>query len=136
MYIEHVAIWTMKLEALKEYYINYFNAVASEKYTNTVNQFQSYFLTFKSGARLELMCKPGIPENNNDIEHKQHLGVIHLAFGVEHMHEVDEKAEQLQVAGYKILREPRKTGDSYYEFETLDVDGNRLEITTSYVSEN
>ena len=33
----------------------------------------------------------------------------------------------------KILRGPRKTGDGYYEFETLDPDNNRLEVQTNYV---
>ncbi len=132
MILEHVAIWTQQLEALKNYYITYFDAVANDKYTNATTKFESYFLTFVSGARLELMQKPDIPENENDIEKKQHLGIIHLAFGVESRHAVDAKAEELQKAGFKILRGPRKTGDGYYEFETLDLDGNRLEVTTNY----
>lgn len=132
MILEHVAIYTDQLEALKSYYVDYFDAISNEKYTNPTTQFQSYFLTFTSGARLELMQKPNIPENKNDIEINQHLGIIHLAFGVEHMEDVDAKADQLKKAGFKILRGPRKTGDGYYEFETLDIDGNRLEVTTSF----
>jgi lactoylglutathione lyase len=46
------------------------------------------------------------------------------------MLEVDEKARALQLAGFPILRGPRKTGDGYYEFETLDPDRNRLEVCT------
>src|SRR5689334_15938460 len=133
MTLEHVAIWTDNLEELKSYYIKYFGAAANEKYTNEQNRFHSYFLTFESGARLELMTKPGVPGNKNDTVEAQHTGIIHLAFGVHSMKEVDEKAIQLQSAGFKILRGPRKTGDSYYEFETLDPDNNRLEVTTKYV---
>jgi len=132
MILEHVAIWTDKLEELKQYYVKYFGATANEKYTNEQNQFHSYFLTFESGARLEIMTKPGIPENNNDTVTAQHKGIIHLAFGVNAVHDVDEKAKQLQSDGFKILRGPRKTGDGYYEFETLDPDDNRLEVTTKY----
>ena len=55
MMLEHVAIWTDNLEELKRYYIKYFGATANEKYTNEESQFQSYFLTFESGARLEIM---------------------------------------------------------------------------------
>ena len=55
-----------------------------------------------------------------------------MAFGVNTKLEVDEKAKQLQSDGFKILRGPRKTGDGYYEFETLDPDDNRLEVTTKY----
>ena len=132
MTLEHVAIWTDKLEELKDYYIKYFGATANEKYTNEQNQFQSYFLTFGSGARLEIMTKPGIPENKNDRVTEQHQGIIHLAFGVDSKNEVDEKAKQLRSDGFNILRGPRKTGDGYYEFETLDPDDNRLEVTTKY----
>jgi lactoylglutathione lyase len=130
MIIEHVAIWTDKLEELKDYYVRYFSATANDKYTNEQNQFHSYFLTFESGARLEIMTKPGIPENKNDRVTAQHKGIIHLAFGVNTREEVDEKANQLLSGGFKILRGPRKTGDGYYEFETLDPDDNRLEVTT------
>jgi len=132
MKLEHVAIWTRNLEELKKYYITYFGAASNKKYTNQLKGFESYFLHFHSGARLELMRMPGIPENLNDRKGQQHLGIIHLAFGVGTMHEVDQKAVELSAAGFSILNGPRKTGDGYYEFETLDPDGNRLEVTTVY----
>ena len=132
MTLEHVAIWTENLETLKTYYTRHFGGVANEKYTNAQNQFQSYFLHFQSGARLELMAMPGIPENKNDTVQRQHQGIIHLAFGVETVQEVEEKAWELQAAGFPILSGPRKTGDGYYEFETLDPDNNRLEVTCRY----
>jgi len=130
--LEHAAIWTNNLEALKNYYIKYFNAIANNKYTNSNNHFQSYFLSFQSGARLEIMSMPDIPQNQNDTIEKQHQGIIHLAFGVDTLEEVDAKAKELQNDGYRILRGPRKTGDGYYEFETLDPDNNRLEVTAKY----
>jgi len=132
MTLEHAAIWTDQLEQLKEYYTKYFDAKANDKYTNVKNKFESYFLTFDGGARLELMSMPGIPANMNDTIKKQHSGIIHLAFGVETMKEVDDKAKQLLDDGFTVLRGPRKTGDGYYEFETLDIDGNRLEVTCRY----
>ena len=132
MTLEHVAIWTEDIERLKDYYIKYFGATSNQKYVNPVKEFQSYFLTFKSGARLELMTKPGIPSNANDTIGKQHLGIIHLAFGVDTIEEVETKAKQLLADGWKILSGPRKTGDGYYEFETLDPDNNRLEVTCVY----
>ncbi len=132
MILEHVAIWTNQLEALKDYYVKYFGGAPNKKYINATNNFESYFLRFASGARLEIMRKPGIPENINDTVEAQHQGIIHLAFGVDTMQEVDEKARQLQNDGFIILRGPRKTGDGYYEFETLDPDNNRLEVTTKF----
>ena len=132
MTLEHVAIWSGNLENLKNFYIKYFGAVANDKYTNGSKNFHSYFLTFESGPRLELMFMPGIPGNSNDTIEKQHRGIIHLAFGVNTMSEVDDKADELRSAGFQILSGPRKTGDGYYEFETLDPDNNRLEVTCRY----
>ena len=132
MTLEHVAIWTNQLEKLKDYYLIYFAGRSNDLYTNSKTGFQSYFLSFASGARLELMSMPAIPANQNDTIAKQHLGIIHLAFGVETIQEVEEKAEQLKAAGFPILSGPRKTGDGYYEFETLDPDNNRIEVTAIY----
>jgi lactoylglutathione lyase len=133
MILEHVAIWTDNIELLKDYYTKYFEGKANDKYINIKNQFHSYFISFQSGARLELMSMPAIPDNTNDTITKQHKGIIHLAFGVETMKDVDAKAVQLKEDGYRILSGPRKTGDGYYEFETLDPDNNRLEVTTRYI---
>jgi lactoylglutathione lyase len=134
MTLEHVAIWTNQLELLKDYYVKYFQANPNNKYTNSSKDFHSYFLSFASGARLELMTMPGISGNQNDTIQKQHMGIIHLAFGVDTIAEVDEKARQLQTDGFPILSGPRKTGDGYYEFETLDPDNNRIEVTAVYPS--
>lgn len=132
MKLEHIALWTNQLEVIKAFYETYFGATSNAKYTNATNQFESYFLSFSSGARLEIMTKPGVPDNLNDRINAQHQGLIHLAFEVATMQEVDEKAEVFRKAGLPILRGPRKTGDGYYEFETLDPDNNRLEVTTNY----
>jgi lactoylglutathione lyase len=132
MTLEHVAIWTQDLERLKAYYETFFGGKSNSLYTNEAKRFQSYFLQFEGGARLELMYRPDIPANKNDTTGRQHLGIIHLAFGVNTMQEVDQKAEQLKLAGFSILSGPRRTGDGYYEFETLDPDNNRLEVTTLF----
>jgi lactoylglutathione lyase len=129
MKLEHVAIWTSHIDRMKEYYTRFFGGVPNNKYINKEKDFESYFLQFASGARLELMYMPGIPENSNDTIQMQHKGIIHLAFGAQSMLEVDKKAKQLKAAGYPILSGPRLTGDGYYEFETLDPENNRIEIT-------
>lgn len=133
MTLDHVAIWTTHLEQMKDYYVKYFDGQTNEKYTNKEKLFESYFVTFDSGARLELMKMPGIPENLNDPLEKQHQGIIHLAFGMETMEKVSEKSIELAKDGFKIIREPRKTGDGYYEFETLDPDNNRIEVSTRFM---
>ena len=136
MILEHVALWTNQLEELRNYYTRYFGGQPNEKYINENRHFESYFLSFRSGARLEIMKMPDIPDNKNDTIHRQHLGIIHLAFGADSMDEVDSKAEELRNAGFKILSGPRKTGDGYYEFETLDPDNNRIEVTTLFTDQS
>ena len=132
MILEHVAIWTDNIEELKDYYVKYFGGAAGAKYINKGKQFESYFLTFGSGARLEIMKRSDIPDNLNDTVIRQHKGIIHLAFGVNTIAEVEEKAKQLEKDGFPILSGPRKTGDGYYEFGTVDPDKNRVEVTTKF----
>jgi lactoylglutathione lyase len=132
MTLDHIAIWTKNLEVLRDFYSKFFNGTSNERYFNEKKQFASYFISFESGARLEIMTRPDIPASLDESETTQHLGIIHMAFGVATMREVDEKATELVAAGFRILSGPRRTGDGGYEFETLDPDGNRLEVTTLY----
>lgn len=128
MHIEHLAIWTKDLERLREFYETYFDATSNSLYVNEKKQFRSYFLTFNSGARLEIMQRP-------DIESKQHsgekeiYGYAHLAISVGSENAVDQLTEKLQNDGYPLLDGPRRTGDGYYESVVADPDGNRIEIT-------
>lgn len=127
MRIEHVAIWTKKLEQLKAFYETYFEAKASGKYTNANKKFESYFLTFSSGARLELMWTPTMIESSDGVE-TQCPGYAHLAFSVGSEQQVDALTTQLREDGYQIVNGPRRTGDGYYESIVLDPDGNLIEI--------
>lgn len=133
MIFEHTAIWTDNLEALKEFYVKYLGGKSNKKYINEKKQFQSYFISFESGARLELMTRPNIPVNQNDTISLQHKGIIHLAFEAATKQEVDEKSELFIANGFQILDGPRTTGDGNYEFVTLDPDNNRIEITTQNI---
>jgi lactoylglutathione lyase len=128
MKIDHIAIWTADLERLKTFYQTYFLTVAGNKYANPAKQFESYFLTFPDGGRLEIMARPDIPANKNDPD-KQFRGLIHLAISVGSLETVDALTTRLGKDGYKIVDGPRRTGDGYYESSVLDPDGNRLEIT-------
>lgn len=130
MQIEHVAIWTKDLEQLKAFYTSYFGATAGKKYVNADKQFESYFLTFDSGARLELMCKPGILDVQGAGAEAQFYGYTHLAFSVGSPKKVDELTTRFQKDGYQVISGPRHTGDGYYESCVLDPDGNRVEIMT------
>jgi lactoylglutathione lyase len=125
MKIEHVAIWTRNLERLRTFYETYFAAQAGTRYHNPNTGFQSYFLSFPDGARLELMQRPDIRERIGE----EQLGYAHLAFTAGSETAVDELTARLVAADYRLLGEPRWTGDGYYESVILDPDGNRIEIT-------
>jgi len=129
MHIEHVAIWAKDIEVLKSFYMKYFNTKSNEKYTNSTKSFESYFLSFSNGSRLEIMQMSTIPENENNAIDQYH-GIIHIAISVGSANKVDELTEQLLFDGYEIVSQPRKTGDGYYESCILDPEKNRIEITT------
>lgn len=127
MRIEHLAIWTYNLEGLRNFYMHYFDASSSVEYLNHSKEFRSYFLTFDGDCRLELMEMPNIPKSKND-PLKQHSGLIHFAIQVGSANRVKELTETLRKDGFKIVSEPRITGDGYYESAILDPEGNRVEI--------
>lgn len=131
MRLEHVAIWTSRPELLRDFYCRFFGGVSNEKYINPLKNFCSYFISFEGGARLEIMSRPDIPENLND-PLTQFKGIIHFAFEVETMAEVDRLAGEFTSNGISVLSGPRKTGDGYYEFEIFDPDRNRIEVSTVY----
>lgn len=126
MHVEHIAIWTHDLERLKAFYETYFEGKANDRYVNAKKQFESYFLAFASGARLELMQMPTVPESRDG---GQAIGYAHLAFSSGSEATVDALTARLREDGYQIVSDPRRTGDGYYESCVLDPDGNRVEIT-------
>ena len=108
-------------------YCTYFSARAGPKYTNPKTQFESYFLSFTEGARLELMQAPNVEARQPN--EARPAGYAHLAFSVGSQAGVDELTARLEADGYPIPGRPRWTGDGYYESVVLDPDGNRVEIT-------
>ncbi|MFK7937598.1 MAG: VOC family protein [Saprospiraceae bacterium] len=128
MKINHLAIYVSDLERMCTFYAKYFGGVAGDRYHNPRKNFTSYFLSFSTGCRLELMHRPDIPTNVNDII-KEYRGLIHFAISVGSENKVNELTEQLRVDGFSIIGEPRWTGDGYYESVILDPENNRVEIT-------
>ncbi|PWT98049.1 MAG: glyoxalase [Bacteroidetes bacterium] len=128
MKIEHIAMWVRNLEAMKDFYTTYFGAIANEKYSNPKKLFESYFLKFDDGARLEIMKMPTIPDSTNDV-YSQSMGLIHFAISVGSRENVDALTDRLRQDGYEVVDGPRQTGDGYYESVILDPEQNRIEIT-------
>jgi lactoylglutathione lyase len=127
--IEHVALWTDDLERICAFYQTYLNAGVGPRYTNPRTGFASHFLTFASGARLEVMRHPDLQAAASG-ERPARTGFAHLAFALGAKTEVDALTARLERDGYRVVSGPRTTGDGYYESCVLDPDGNRVELTT------
>jgi lactoylglutathione lyase len=128
MQIEHIALWTTDIERLRAFYEGYFAATSHAKYVNAAKQFKSYFLTFETGARLEIMSSPRVRQLPVD-DSMLPGGYIHIAFSLGSREQVDALTARLQQDGVPVLDGPRWTGDGYYESVLLDPDGNRIELT-------
>lgn len=127
MRIEHLAIWVSDLELMRRFYETYFGVTSGEKYHNPKKNLTSYFLSFDTGSRLELMQKPGITSvENRAIEY---LGIDYFAVAVGSKEKVDTLTEQLGTDEFTIVGNPRTTGDGYYESVILDPEKNSIEIT-------
>ncbi|MFY0627744.1 MAG: VOC family protein [Reichenbachiella sp.] len=129
MKIDHIAIWVHNLEAMKNFYVQYFGGNANSKYHNPNKNFNSYFIEFDTGCRLELMKRPDILESNFATKNKEYIGLTHFAMSVGTREKVDRLTELLRSDNFVVIGEPRTTGDGYYESVILDPEDNRVEIT-------
>jgi lactoylglutathione lyase len=128
MRVEHIAFWTEELERLVEFYEKYFGAAVGPKYLNAAKGYESRFLSFAGGARIEVMRTSTL----NPVKHAagaERMGLAHLAISVGSIQHVEELAARFRKDGFAIEDGPRHTGDGYFESVVLDPDGNRIEIT-------
>ena len=127
MKIDHVALFCRDLEAMRQFFLDYFEAVSNEQYHNPRTGLRTYILTFPNGgARLEVMSRPDTIDADPS---KPHIGFIHVSFAVGSKEEVDAKTIELRDAGYQVISGPRTTGDGYYESCILGPEGIQIEIT-------
>lgn len=127
MKLEHIAIYVNDLEKMKEFYIKYFKLKSNSKYESSRTSLETYFLEFKDGGtRLELMTRINISDKEKE---RYRTGYTHMAISVGNMEKVNNLTEKLRKDGFKIISEPRTTGDGYYESCILDPEGNQIEIT-------
>jgi lactoylglutathione lyase len=128
--IEHLALWTHDIGRSTAFYVTYFGATPSDRYANTSKGFESCFLSFGDGARLEIMKTTALAPLAIEAG-AQRMGLTHFALSVGSQRRVDELTQRLANDGYQVLDGPRRTGDGYYESVVLDPDGNRVEIAAS-----
>ena len=126
MKIEHVAIYVCELEKARDFFVNYLGGRSNNGYHNRNTGFRSYFVVFDDGARIEIMTKPGLSDQEKAINR---TGYAHIAFSVGSEEKVDELTRRLQTDGFHVLSGPRTTGDGYYESCIIGIEGNQIEIT-------
>ena len=126
MRIEHIAMYVNDLEKTKDFFTKYFNAKSNEGYHNKTTDFRSYFLSFEDGARLEIMNKPQMMDDEKGLNR---TGFIHIAFSLGSKNAVDVLTEKMRNDGYDVISGPRITGDGYYESCIVGIERNQIEIT-------
>jgi len=127
MKLEHIGLWTKDLELMKDFYMAHFSLKCNEKYINKAKGFSSYFLSFDSGARIELMHRTDINEPSG--KRGMSSGMAHMAISLGSESSVVELTEKFRAMGIKIIGEPRITGDGYFESVIEDPEGNWIELT-------
>ena len=126
MKIEHVALYVNDLEAARDFFVTWLGGHANDGYHNKTTDFRSYFINFEDGARLELMTKPELEDQEKPLNR---TGYAHIASSVGSKDRVDELTAELRSAGYEVISGPRTTGDGYYESAVVVIEGNQIEIT-------
>ncbi len=126
MKIEHIALYVNDLERARDFFVRYLGGVPNAGYHNDRTGFRSYFLQFGDGARLELMCKPGMDDAPKPLAR---TGYAHIAFSLGSKKAVDALTAALRADGYAVASGPRTTGDGYYESCVVAVEGNQIELT-------
>ena len=122
--LEHVGLWVRDLDTVAGFYARYFGARIGARYQNPRKGFESRFLEFAGGARLEVMRRADVEARVTD----EQLGLAHVALTVGDEAAVDALASRLKRDGHAVLDGPRRTGDGYYECVVRDPEGNRVEI--------
>lgn len=126
--IEHIALWVDDLDGMCSFYEDAFGAQIGPRYANPAKGFESRFLSFDSGARIELMTTTRL----SPVRHSagaERMGLTHMAISLGSESAVREVTERLKARGVTVLDGPRRTGDGYYESVILDPEGNRVELT-------
>lgn len=125
MKIDHIAIWAKDIEKVCAFYQKYLGGIVHPEYRNPSKNFSSRFVTFESGARIEVMSRPDIqPSTSCEL-----FGWAHLAISTGSKEKVDELTAEMANDGITVVSQPRTTGDGYYESVVRDPEGNLVELT-------
>jgi lactoylglutathione lyase len=122
-----MAVWVSDIDGVAAFYARYFGARLGQPYRNPRKDFDSRFLRFDGGARLELMRRGDVTTRTPG----QTLGYAHVALTVGDEAAVDALAARMNAEGVPLIDGPRRTGDGYYECVVRDPEGNLVEIAAA-----
>ena len=128
MRLDHIALWTDDIDRLVLFYTRYFGARPGARYVNAGKGFESSFLSFEGGARIEIMKTTTLALLAHETGTPR-SGLTHFCLSTGTEEAVDALTQGLRDDGYAVLDGPRRTGDGYYESVIADPDGNRVEIS-------
>lgn len=127
MRIDHAALFCRDLEQMRQFFIDYFDALSNEQYHNPRTGLRTYILSFTEGStRLELMQRSDVQDSDPS---QPSIGYVHLSFAVGSKKGVDLLTRRLATDGYTVTSGPRTTGDGYYESCILGPEGIQIEVT-------
>ena len=134
MKIDHIALFCRDLEAMRQFFLDYFEAVSNEQYHNPRTGLRTYILSFTEGStRLELMQRPDVADADPSVADADPsvaaTGYIHISIAVGSKRGVDLLTRRLADDGYPVVSGPRTTGDGYYESCILGPEGIQIEVT-------
>ena len=128
MKIHHAALWTKDLDQSAQFWTTHFNAVVGPRYVSANRiGFQSHFLTFEDGVKIELMTGPWLSAAGNSNPAGEVIGWAHVAISVGSPERVRAIAATLDKIGL-LISQPRITGDGYYEALARTPDGLLVEV--------
>src|SRR5262245_39236568 len=100
--LEHVGLWVRDVERTCAFYARYFDAAVGDRYTNPGKGFESRFLAFAGGARIEVMKRGDVGPQPGD----ERIGYAHVALSVGDERAVDALAAQLEAEGHRVISRP------------------------------
>jgi lactoylglutathione lyase len=123
MRIDHIALFCRDIEAMKNFFVKYFDAMPGNDHLSKRTGETNCFLAFTDGgSRLELITFHNTPMDLPN-------SFAHISISVGSKEKVDLITKQLDNDGYQLLSGPRTTGDGYYESCIVGLENIKIEIT-------
>ena len=123
MEIKNVGLFVKDLEAAKKFFEDYFGAQVHAVYNEEEKGFYSYIMKFDQGAKIEIMTKPEIVDNE---KHVNRTGYCHICIKVDSKEKLDEVIAKIHADGYEVLYEPATVGGK--EIRAVTFENNVIEV--------